>query len=176
MRPPAGGGKRIPRRHPCGRRRAKMAPAGRQTGRRFDAPLAELIAEAAALRDSAHGRLLSYSRKVFIPLTQLCRDVCHYCTFAQVPRLGKPIYLSPNEVLAIARAGAAAGCTEALFTLGDKPELRYAAARSALAALGHASTISYLRAMCELVLRETELLPHVNPGVMTREEMAGLRE
>src|SRR3954454_20444613 len=176
MRPPAGGGKRIPRRHPCGRRRAIMTAAGRQTGRRFDAPLAELIAEAAALRDSAHGRLLSYSRKVFIPLTRLCRDVCHYCTFAQVPRAGKPVYLSPDEVLAIARAGAAAGCTEALFTLGDKPELRYQAARDALKALGHDTTISYLTAMCALVLRETGLLPHANPGVMTRDEIDGLRE
>src|SRR5580700_1419635 len=125
-----------------------MTAAGRQaTRRRFDAPLAELIAEAASLRDSAHGRLISYSRKVFIPLTKLCRDVCHYCTFAQVPRTGKPIYLSPEEVLAIARAGAAAGCTEALFTLGDKPELRYHAAREALAARGHTTTIEYLREM-----------------------------
>jgi len=153
-----------------------MTAAGRQTGRRFDAPLAELIAEAAALRDSAHGRLLSYSRKVFIPLTKLCRDVCHYCTFAHVPRAGKPVYLSPDEVLTIARAGAAAGCTEALFTLGDKPELRYQTARDALKALGHETTISYLTAMCALVLRETGLLPHANPGVMTREEIAGLRE
>jgi FO synthase len=153
-----------------------MTAAGRQTRRRFDAPLAELIAEAGALRDSAHGRLISYSRKVFIPLTKLCRDVCHYCTFAQVPRAGKPVYLSPDEVLAIARAGAAAGCTEALFTLGDKPELRYQAARDALKALGHETTISYLAAMCALVLRETGLLPHANPGVMTRDEIAGLRE
>jgi FO synthase len=154
-----------------------MTAAGRQAIRqRFDAPLAELIAEAAALRDSAHGRLISYSRKVFIPLTKLCRDVCHYCTFAQVPRAGKPVYLSPDEVLAIARAGAAAGCTEALFTLGDKPELRYQAARDALKALGHDTTISYLTAMCALVLRETGLLPHANPGVMTRAEIAGLRE
>src|SRR6202158_5461579 len=172
MRPPAGGGKRIPRRHPCGRRRAIMTGAGRQTGRRFDAPLAELIAEAAALRDSAHGRLLSYSRKVFIPLTKLCRDVCHYCTFAERPR--GAAYLSPDQVLAIAHAGAAAGCTEALFTLGDKPELRYQAARDGLAALGHSSTIGYLRAMCELVLRETGLLPHANPGVMSRDEVAAL--
>src|SRR6185369_8946336 len=134
------------------------------------------MAEAAALRDCAHGRLVSYSRKVFIPLTKLCRDVCHYCTFAQVPRAGKPVYLSPDEVLAIARAGAAAGCTEALFTLGDKPELRYQAARDALKTLGHDTTISYLTAMCALVLRETGLLPHANPGVMTREEIAGLRE
>ena len=154
-----------------------MTAAGRQaTRQRFDAPLAELMAEAAALRDSAHGRLISYSRKVFIPLTKLCRDVCHYCTFAEVPRAGKPVYLSPDEVLAIARAGAAAGCTEALFTLGDKPELRYQAARDALKALGHETTISYLTAMCALVLRETGLLPHANPGVMTREEIAGLRE
>src|SRR5438477_8719084 len=160
---------------PLRRRRAIMT-AGRQTRRRFDAPLAELIAEAAALRDSTHGRLLSYSRKVFIPLTKLCRDVCHYCTFAQVPRAGKPVYLSPDEVLTIARAGAAAGCTEALFTLGDKPELRYQAARDALKALGHKTTISYLTAMCALVLRETGLLPHANPGVMNRKEIAGLRE
>src|SRR3979409_1339741 len=179
MRPLPGGGKRVRRRHAtlCGRRRRIMTAAGRQTTRqRFDAPLAELIAEAGALRDSAHGRLLSYSRKVFIPLTKLCRDVCHYCTFAHVPRAGKPVYLSPDEVLTIARAGAATGCTEALFTLGDKPELRYQTARDALKALGHETTISYLTAMCALVLRETGLLPHANPGVMTREESAGLRE
>ena len=137
--------------------------------------LAALMAEAGELRDRGHGRLISYSRKVFIPLTHLCRDVCHYCTFAERPRAGQPAYLSPEQVLAIARAGAAAGCTEALFTLGDKPELRYSAARDALAALGHETTISYLTAMCALVLRETGLLPHANPGVMTREEIAGLR-
>src|SRR6201990_3054113 len=150
--------------------------AGRQARRRSDAPLAELIAEAAVLRDSAHGRLLSYSRKVFIPLTHLCRDVCHYCTFAKTPRAGKAPYLSPDEVLAIARAGASAGCTEALFTLGDKPELRYQAARDALKALGHDTTISYLTAMCALVLRETGFLPHVNPVVMTREQIGALGE
>src|SRR3981189_1245215 len=109
-----------------------MIAAGRQTTRqRFGAPVAERIAEASVLRDSAHRRLISYSRKVFIPLTKLCRDVCHYCTFAQVPRTGKPVYLTPDEVLAIARAGAAAGCTEALFTLGDKPELRCPTLRDA---------------------------------------------
>src|SRR5689334_8941020 len=178
LRPP-GGGKRNPRQHaaPCGRRRRIMTTADRQaTRQRFEAPLAELMAEAAALRDSTHGRLISYSRKVFIPLTKLCRDVCHYCTFAQVPRAGKPVYLSPDEVIAIARAGAAAGCTEALFTLGDKPDVRYQAERDGLKALGHETTISYLRAMCLLVLRETGLLQHDNPGVMTREEIAGLRE
>jgi FO synthase len=140
------------------------------------AALPELMAAAATKRDAAHGRLVSYSRKVFIPLTKLCRDVCHYCTFAERPREGRPAFLSPEDVLTIARAGAAAGCTEALFTLGDKPELRYRAAREALAARGHETTISYLREMCALVLEETGLLPHINPGVMTRDEIASLRE
>jgi len=140
------------------------------------APLPELMAQAAQRRDEAFGRTVSYSRKVFIPLTKLCRDVCHYCTFAERPRPGHAAYLSADEILAIARAGEAAGCTEALFTLGDKPELRYRAAREALAELGHATTIGYLREMCALVLKETKLLPHVNPGVMTRDEIASLRE
>src|SRR5471032_3677350 len=99
-----------------------------------------LMARAAALRDSVHGRIQSYSPKVFIPLTQLCRDVCHYCTFAHPPRKGERVYLTRGEVLDIARAGANAGCHEALFTLGDKPELRYRAAREELAALGHETT------------------------------------
>ncbi|HEY0424793.1 MAG TPA: 5-amino-6-(D-ribitylamino)uracil--L-tyrosine 4-hydroxyphenyl transferase CofH, partial [Rhodopila sp.] len=140
------------------------------------APLPELMAKAAHMRDEIFGRNISYSRKVFIPLTKLCRDVCHYCTFAERPRPGHGAYLSADEVLAIARAGQAAGCTEALFTLGDKPELRYRAAREALTELGHETTIGYLREMCALVLKETSLLPHVNPGVMTREEIASLRE
>ena len=139
------------------------------------APLAELIDAAGRLRDEGHGRHLSYSRKVFIPLTHLCRDVCHYCTFAERPRAGRRAYLSAEQVLSIARAGAAAGCTEALFTLGDKPELRYRAAREALEGLGHETTIDYLQAMCVLVLRETGLLPHANPGVMSRSEIAALR-
>ncbi|MGA8585431.1 MAG: 5-amino-6-(D-ribitylamino)uracil--L-tyrosine 4-hydroxyphenyl transferase CofH [Roseiarcus sp.] len=139
------------------------------------APLADLIAASGSLRDEGHGRSISYSRKVFIPLTHLCRDVCHYCAFAERPHAGRPAYLSPNEVLAVARAGAAAGCTEALFTLGDKPELRYRAAREALDALGYETTIDYLQAMCAVVLRETGLLPHANPGIMSRSEIAGLR-
>jgi FO synthase len=139
------------------------------------APLAELIGAAGRLRDEGHGRHLSYSRKVFIPLTHLCRDVCHYCTFAEQPHARQSAYLSAEEVVSIARVGAAAGCTEALFTLGDKPELRYRAAREALDALGHETTIDYLQAMCALVLRETGLLPHANPGVMSRSEIAGLR-
>ena len=131
--------------------------------------------EAARLRDARHGAIMTYSRKVFIPLTHLCRDSCHYCTFAQPPRRGAAAYMSPDDVLAVARAGVAAGCTEALFTLGDKPELRYAAARAELPALGFASTLDYLHAMAALVLRETGLLPHLNPGVMSRDDMARLR-
>lgn len=138
-------------------------------------PLDALMQEAAALRDAGHGRLVTYSRKVFIPLTKLCRDVCHYCTFAERPRAGRPAYLAPDAVLAIARAGAAAGCTEALFTLGDRPEARYPAARAALAELGYPTTIAYLAAMCALVLKETGLLPHANPGVMDAGEIAALR-
>ena len=137
--------------------------------------LPSLMRVAAALRDEAHGDLVSYSRKVFIPLTQLCRDVCHYCTFAHPPRPGEPAYLSAEQVLEIARAGARAGCHEALFTLGDKPELRYAAARDALQRLGHKTTLSYLAEMAGLVLRETGLLPHLNPGVMTPADIDRLR-
>lgn len=120
-------------------------------------------------------RLVTYSPKVFIPLTMLCRDVCHYCTFARPPRRGERAYMSADEVLGVARAGAEAGCHEALFTLGDKPELRYRAAREELAALGCETTIEYLARMCDLVLSETGLLPHVNPGVMTRQDVELLR-
>ena len=138
--------------------------------------LAALMAEAAALRDAGHGRIMSYSRKVFIPLTKLCRDVCHYCTFAEKPRTGRAAFLTPEEVLDIARAGAKAGCTEALFTLGDKPELRWRQAREALAEMGYATTVEYLVAMCDLVLRETGLLPHANPGVLDAAELRALRD
>ncbi len=134
-----------------------------------------LIATAAALRDRGHRNVVSYSRKVFIPLTTLCRDVCHYCTFARPPRPGERAYRTAEEVLAIARAGAAAGCKEALFTLGDRPEARYAVARRELAALGHPSTISYLVDMAGRVLAETGLLPHANPGVLDAAEIAALR-
>ncbi len=137
--------------------------------------LAAMMATAAALRDRGHGANVSYSRKVFIPLTKLCRDSCHYCTFAQPPRRAAAAYLTPDEVLAIARAGARAGCREALFTLGDKPELRYGAARAALTQLGHATTLDYLAAMAELVIKETGLLPHLNPGVMSLDELQRLR-
>jgi FO synthase len=143
--------------------------------RAADTPLDELMRAAAALRDAGHGAVVSYSRKVFIPLTELCRDVCHYCTYAKTPRRLRHAYLDPDEVLAIARAGQAAGCREALFTLGDKPELRYRAAREGLAALGYSSTLAYLRAMAGRVLRETGLLPHLNPGVLAPDDYRSLR-
>jgi len=134
-----------------------------------------LTARAAAVRDAAHGTRITYSPKVFIPLTRLCRDRCGYCTFATAPsHLPRP-YLTPEEVLAIAGAGADAGCHEALFTLGEQPEDRYAAARDWLAANGYSSTVDYLVAMCRLVLEETGLLPHANAGAISRAELAKLR-
>jgi FO synthase len=139
------------------------------------APLEELMARARELRHAGHGHLQTFSPKVFIPLTRLCRDVCHYCTFAAPPRHGERAYLTEEEVLQIATAGAAAGCHEALFTLGDKPERRYTAARRELAALGAASTVEYLERMCASVLAQTGLLPHANPGVLSAEELARLR-
>ena len=130
-------------------------------------PLDELMAEARAVREAQRGRLVTYSPKVFIPLTKLCRDVCHYCTFAHPPRRGERAYMTIDEVLEVARAGERAGCREALFTLGDKPELRYRAAREELAALGFGSTLEYLAEAARAVLEETSLLPHLNPGVLS---------
>ena len=138
----------------------------------LEATTEELCAEARSLR---RGTVVTYSPKVFIPLTKLCRDVCHYCTFAQPPRRGERAFMTADDVLAVARAGAEAGCHEALFTLGDKPELRYRAAREELAALGCETTIEYLARMAELVLSEAGLLPHLNPGVMTRADLELLR-
>src|SRR5665213_3920701 len=137
--------------------------------------LAALMGAAAAIRDEGHDARISYSRKVFIPLTQLCRDACHYCTFAHPPRRGERAFLAPDDVLAIARAGAAAGCREALFTLGDKPELRYRAAREELAELGCATTLEYLARAAGAVLEETGLLPHLNPGVLSADDLRALR-
>lgn len=133
-----------------------------------------LMAEATAVRQARFGTIQTYSPKVFIPLTKLCRDLCHYCTFSR-PRPGSAAFLTPDEVLATARAGAAAGCTEALFTLGDKPELRFSQARDALERLGYATTVDYLEAMCRLVLTETGIVPHINAGILTRDEMARLK-
>ena len=140
------------------------------------APLDELLARARAVRDGANGTRVTYSPKVFIPLTHLCRDRCGYCTFAQPPARVRAPYLSPDEVLAIARAGAEAGCREALFTLGECPEERYPAAAEWLAAQGHASTVDYLVAACALVRDETGLLPHANAGALDAVALARLRE
>ena len=137
--------------------------------------LAPLLGAAARLRDAHWGDRVSYSRKVFIPLTHLCRDVCHYCTFAKPPKKGEPAFMTPDQVLALARAGAAQGCKEALFTLGDKPELRYRAAREALAEMGHETTLEYLAAMAKMVFEETGVVPHLNPGLMDDDDLAVLR-
>ena len=133
------------------------------------------MAEARELRDARVGRIVTYSPKVFIPLTKLCRDVCHYCTFAKPPRRGERAYMTIDEVVELARAGERAGCREALFTLGDKPELRYKAAREELASLGHASTVEYLADAARAVLETTTLLPHLNPGVLGAAELELLR-
>ncbi|WP_424861301.1 bifunctional FO biosynthesis protein CofGH [Streptomyces sp. MMS24-I29] len=146
--------------------------------------LTDLAASAARVRDAgleAAGRpgVITYSRKVFIPLTRLCRDRCHYCTFVTVPgklrRAGHGMFLSPDEVLAIAREGAALGCKEALFTLGDRPEDRWPEAREWLEAEGYDDTLAYVRAMAIRVLEETGLLPHLNPGVLTWTDLQRLK-
>ena len=143
--------------------------------RLVEAPLEALLSAAESLTLAGFGRSVSYSRKVFIPLTELCRDVCHYCTFAKTPPHLDDPYLSPEAVLAIARAGEAAGCKEALFTLGDQPERRYAVARRALESYGVTTTLELLERMARLVLSETTLLPHLNAGVMTPADLDRLR-
>jgi FO synthase len=140
-------------------------------GRTDPAPLFE---HARTLRDEGKGRTVTYSRKVFVPLTTLCRDRCTYCTFAQPPAAGG-MYLEPEEVLAIARAGASHGCTEALFTLGDRPEDRWEQARDFLSTHAESSTLSYVATMSRAVLEETGLFPHANPGLMSEADMRVLR-
>ena len=137
---------------------------------------AALAAQARELRDQYHGQVITYSRKVFIPLTHLCRDVCHYCTFARTPKRIDQAYMSVDQVLELCHSGAKAGCQEALFTLGEKPELRYKAAREALTQLGFESTLDYVTEVARRVLRETGLLPHINAGNMTAAEVAQLRQ
>jgi FO synthase len=134
-----------------------------------------LWAVAAELRDRGRAPVVTYSRKVFIPLTNLCRDICSYCTFAKLDTDPRAHTMSPDEVLSIARAGAARGCKEALFTLGDRPEVRFESHRRALRRFGHESTHSYLVAMCRMVVEETGLLPHPNAGIMGRRELEELR-
>ena len=135
----------------------------------------DLLQQAAERRDAAFGTRVTYSPKVFIPLTQLCRDGCWYCTFAQPPKRLQAPYLSPEQVVGIATKGAEAGCHEALFTLGEAPEAQYAVAREWLEARGFDSTVDYLAAMCELVLTETGLLPHANAGALAEDELRSLR-
>ena len=160
------------------RSRAVGQPAARRRARRRwrwrarERASAPLLEAAATLRDQGFGGVVTYSKKVFIPLTHLCRDICHYCVFASPPRRGEAAYMTREQMLEQARAAAAAGCKEALFTLGDKPELRYKAARDGLAELGHATTLEYLRDVGAARLRETGLLPHVNPGVMDAADFA----
>jgi FO synthase len=131
--------------------------------------LPELLAAARAAKERFKPGMVTYSRKVFIPLTNLCRDYCGYCIFRRDPGQPGAHTMTPEEVFAVARAGEALGCTEALFSLGDKPELLFPEMRDTLERLGYKSTLHYLEAMCELVLRETSLLPHPNPGLMSGE-------
>jgi FO synthase len=141
-----------------------------------DAELAPLLRAASRLRDRAKGKTVSFSKKVFIPLTHLCRDYCGYCTFRADPKPGIAAYMTPDEVLAVAEAGTRAGCKEALFSLGDQPERIFPEARETLRKLGFETTLRYLAAMCRLVFERTGLLPHSNPGVMGAGDLSALRE
>src|SRR5207248_8459946 len=136
--------------------------------------LGAVVSVATALRQRFKGKNVSYSRKVFIPLTHLCRDYCGYCTFRADPSPGRSPYMTPDEVLEIAQAGQHAGCKEALFSLGDQPERIFPEAREFLNRLGFSRTLEYLAAMSELVLTKTDLLPHSNPGVMNTADMTRL--
>ena len=140
-----------------------------------DGALDDICAAAAELRDRGRGRVVTFSPKVFIPLTRLCRDFCGYCTFRQSPEEADAPFMSADAVLSVAQAGERLGCTEALFTLGERPEQRYAEAGEWLAAQGQRTTLGYLAEMCRRVFEETELLPHGNPGTMSRRELAALQ-
>jgi FO synthase len=137
-------------------------------------PVGPLFAEAARLRNESKGRTVTYSRKVFVPLTTLCNDNCTYCTFVKPPGAGGE-YLEPDEVMAIVKLGERHNCTEALFTLGDRPEERWPQAREFLARHGHTTTLQYVQEMTELVAAETTLFPHANPGIMSDDDLRGLR-
>ncbi|MBV1917725.1 MAG: 7,8-didemethyl-8-hydroxy-5-deazariboflavin synthase CofG, partial [Sphingomonadaceae bacterium] len=143
--------------------------------RLLTAPLEDVLAEARARRDAIGKRVMTYSPKVFIPVTRLCTDVCHYCTFATTPSQLEAPYLDVSEVLDIARAGERAGCREALLTFGDAPERRYGAAREWLAERGYSRTIDYVRDLAEAIVRETGLLPHVNAGLLDEDDFRMLR-
>ncbi|MEW6211562.1 MAG: 7,8-didemethyl-8-hydroxy-5-deazariboflavin synthase CofG [Acidobacteriota bacterium] len=141
-------------------------------GREFDS----LLKAASDLRDQIKGRAVTYSKKVFIPLTNLCRDYCGYCTFRKDPEQAGARTMTPDEVLAVAEAGARLGCKEALFSLGDRPEALFPEMRDVLGRFGHRTTLSYLVEMCRRVFEETPLLPHANPGLMGRRDLETLRE
>jgi 7,8-didemethyl-8-hydroxy-5-deazariboflavin synthase CofG subunit len=153
-----------------------FVPISRETAlqliRCSDEDLRELLAAARAAKERFKSGVITYSRKVFIPLTNLCRDYCGYCTFRSDPGDSGAHTMTPEEILVVARAGEKLGCTEALFSLGDKPELLFPEMRDTLRHLGYRSTLHYLEAMCELVLRETRLLPHPNPGLLSAEWIA----
>jgi FO synthase len=140
-----------------------------------DQPLEPLLAAARAVCREGHGDRITYSPKAFLPLTQLCRDNCGYCTFAKPPRPGTRAYMTADEILGLARVAAQAGCREALFTLGDKPERRYRVARDELRATGFETTVQYLAHVAGRVLTETGMIPHANPGVLARDELTALR-
>ena len=142
----------------------------------LEAPLDDLLPRAAVVRDRGRGRRVTFSKKVFVPLTTLCRDYCRYCTFRRDPGEAGAHTLSPDEVVALVQAGGRIGAKEALFSLGDKPEARFASHREFLRRHGHRTTLGYLRAMCALTLTESPLLPHVNPGLMGERDLAALRE
>ena len=141
-----------------------------------DELLPELLTAAQALKEQYRPGVITYSRKVFIPLTNLCRDYCGYCTYRRDPGEPGAHTMTPEEVLAVAQAGEKLGCTEALFSLGDRPEALFPEMRETLRKLGYRSTLHYLQAMCELVLRETRLLPHANPGLLSANWIERLRE
>ena len=138
-------------------------------------PIEELCSLASRIRDQGRGTIVTFSPKVFIPLTHLCRDFCGYCTFRQSPETASRLYMTSEEVLAVARAGERLGCTEALFTLGERPEQRYPEARQWLSERGYGTTLEYLAEMCRLVNEETSLMPHANPGTMSRRELEALQ-
>ena len=140
-----------------------------------DTAITDLCAAASELRNRGKGHVITFSPKVFIPLTRLCRDFCGYCTFRQSPDETDSLFLTPDEVLDVAKAGERLGCTEALFTLGERPEQRYAEAGQWLTSAGYQTTLQYLAAMCRMVVDQTDLLPHGNPGTMSRRELETLQ-
>ena len=153
-----------------------MRTKGIMVGESIEQSVAAVCVMASRTRDQGKGRIVSFSPKVFIPLTRLCRDFCAYCTFRQSPHQDKRFYMSPEEVVEVARAGEKVGCREALFVLGERPEQRYPEAQRWLRNHGYDSTLEYLREMCALLLKETSLYPHSNPGTLSRGELQALKE